>query len=805
MQSCSPPSTTLGTPPGDRVRALRPLDVRAVERIGRTGVALSARAARSSRTIRAFAPDVVHLHEPFAPGLSYLLLAGHPRRPLVGTFHRSGASAWYSLLRPLTAPMARRLAVRCAVSDAARTTAASALGGHYEVLFNGIEIERLRSSDPWPTDRRALFFLGRHEARKGLEVLLEAFDRLLARGGPRCGPSRSRPVLWIAGDGPLTDTPPTPLSRERGPPLARGAHRGREEPPPRRGRPRLRPVPRRRIVRDGAARSHGCTARSSSRATSRDIAMRRVVTRCWWRPVTWKPWSELSTGCSPASWRSRGPLGHRVGRLMAERVARRSTSTAAAADGSSRPRPGPSSGRWTASRSATRPCTCRWWQGPADERPYTAQTMSDRPEPRNRPASGGQRRRRRGRGRGGGGTGSGTSPRAAAGSRGPAGSGGGNSAARPAGSGSSRKSGNSGNSRNSGRSGKSGNSGRKAAAQVEGVATPVAGPAGAVTVLERTAESTDDSLAVQANRRRAVALCVLPWLVLGLLVGLVLVAVGLALVGLCAFVAVSAIGSSLVWRRGPKVLARSVGARACRESEQPRVYNLVDGLCATMGLPVPEIRVVDSPVPNAMSVGHDLRSTALVVTAGLDESLTLVQLEGVLAHELVHVKRHDPMLAAVAVFCRAALERGQGQRRRSEAGAQARRPWPRIRGRSASGHDRALPAGAGLCAGIDDRSPGHLVAVAARKRTNGCAHPVALDRPVGRVGAPRADRGEPGRHPGAGRSPLAPVDPGAVPTIIRLRGSLHPRRRRRRTSCSPRARSPASGGGAPRRSAPPRA
>lgn len=185
---------------------------------------------------------------------------------------------------------------------------------------------------------------------------------------------------------------------------------------------------------------------------------------------------------------------------------------------------------------------------------------------------------------------------------------------------------------------------------MEGVATPVAGPAGAVTVLERTAESTDDSLAVQANRRRVVALCVLPWLVLGLLVGLVLVAVGLALVGLCAFVAVSAIGSSLVWRRGPKVLARSVGARACRESEQPRVYNLVDGLCATMGLPVPEIRVVDSPVPNAMSVGHDLRSTALVVTAGLDESLTLVQLEGVLAHELVHVKRHDPMLAAVAVF-----------------------------------------------------------------------------------------------------------------------------------------------------------
>jgi Zn-dependent protease with chaperone function len=166
---------------------------------------------------------------------------------------------------------------------------------------------------------------------------------------------------------------------------------------------------------------------------------------------------------------------------------------------------------------------------------------------------------------------------------------------------------------------------------------------------ERSTDSTEDAAAVHANRRRAVALCVAPWLVVGVVVVAVLAAAGLALVGLCVFVGVSAVGSFALWWRAPVVVTDAVGARACGEDEQPRVYNLVEGLCATMGLPVPDVRVVDSPVPNAMAVGRDPRSAVVVVTSGLAESLTLVQLEGVLANELVHVKRHDTLLGAVAV------------------------------------------------------------------------------------------------------------------------------------------------------------
>ena len=67
--------------------------------------------------------------------------------------------------------------------------------------------------------------------------------------------------------------------------------------------------------------------------------------------------------------------------------------------------------------------------------------------------------------------------------------------------------------------------------------------------------------------------------------------------------------------------------------------------------------VVVSDVPNALALGRDPKSAILVVTSGLEESLGLVELEGVLAHELVHIKRNDTVLAAVAVVVAAPLGR----------------------------------------------------------------------------------------------------------------------------------------------------
>ncbi len=136
--------------------------------------------------------DVLHLHEPLAPGptLTSLALAS---APLVGTFHASGVSAAYRVMKPLARWLAHRLTYRCAVSEDAKAMAVRALGGDYHVLFNGIEVDRFAKATPWPTVGPTVLFLSRHEARKGLDVLLAAMARL---------PADAR--LWVASDGPET-------------------------------------------------------------------------------------------------------------------------------------------------------------------------------------------------------------------------------------------------------------------------------------------------------------------------------------------------------------------------------------------------------------------------------------------------------------------------------------------------------------------------------------------------------------------------------------------------------------------------
>jgi heat shock protein HtpX len=168
-------------------------------------------------------------------------------------------------------------------------------------------------------------------------------------------------------------------------------------------------------------------------------------------------------------------------------------------------------------------------------------------------------------------------------------------------------------------------------------------------VADRQPEGAEDAPLVESNRRRAVVICSVPGLAVGVIVGVVLAGIGLPLVGVVALV-VLAVGVALgLWQAAPTVVLRAVGARASDEGENPRLHNLVDGLCATMGLPRPTVFVVDSPVPNAMAVGRDPASASLVVTTGLVRVLTLVELEGVLAHELVHIKRADTLVAGVAV------------------------------------------------------------------------------------------------------------------------------------------------------------
>lgn len=147
------------------------------------------------RTIRALRDenfDVVNIHEPLVPGPSLTALLFNDG-PIVGTFHRSGDSGWYKALKPLITWRAKGLTVRAAVSAEARDTAARAIGGTYEIVWNGIDVDQYGRADPWPAKGPTIMFIGRHEPRKGLAVLIEAVRRL----GPDV-------TLWIASEGPDT-------------------------------------------------------------------------------------------------------------------------------------------------------------------------------------------------------------------------------------------------------------------------------------------------------------------------------------------------------------------------------------------------------------------------------------------------------------------------------------------------------------------------------------------------------------------------------------------------------------------------
>ncbi len=172
----------------------RSFDVRANGSVA--PVALSPAApARAERIVRRGGFDVVHLHEPMAPLAAYGILLGS-RVPIVGTFHRSGTDGTMRALRPALSGLGRRIRIRTAVSAAARDTAAESYGGSYEVLFNGVDLERFVSARPHGDEggRRSIVFVGRHEPRKGLDVLLDSFAGL---------PDSA--ALWVVGDGPTTE------------------------------------------------------------------------------------------------------------------------------------------------------------------------------------------------------------------------------------------------------------------------------------------------------------------------------------------------------------------------------------------------------------------------------------------------------------------------------------------------------------------------------------------------------------------------------------------------------------------------
>lgn len=116
------------------------------------------------------------------------------------------------------------------------------------------------------------------------------------------------------------------------------------------------------------------------------------------------------------------------------------------------------------------------------------------------------------------------------------------------------------------------------------------------------------------------------------------------------FAVVYSIISSLVsFFYGDKVALKSTGAEKIEKQDNPYVYRMVENLCITAGLPEPDVYIIDSPALNAFATGRNPENASIALTTALIEKLEDEELEGVIAHELSHVKNYDTLVMTLVV------------------------------------------------------------------------------------------------------------------------------------------------------------
>jgi len=122
-----------------------------------------------------------------------------------------------------------------------------------------------------------------------------------------------------------------------------------------------------------------------------------------------------------------------------------------------------------------------------------------------------------------------------------------------------------------------------------------------------------------------------------------------------------------------KIALKGAKAKPVDEIDLPNVYSIVRSLTQREGMPMPKIYLIDSPQPNAFATGRNPAHAAVAVTTGIVDLMDHAELEGVLAHELSHVKNRDILISSIAAtvavalsfFARISLWTGMGRRRDS--------------------------------------------------------------------------------------------------------------------------------------------
>lgn len=159
------------------------------------------------------------------------------------------------------------------------------------------------------------------------------------------------------------------------------------------------------------------------------------------------------------------------------------------------------------------------------------------------------------------------------------------------------------------------------------------------------------------NERRAIVLIAMVTVPLAVILAAVGLAAGRTAAGIVLGVAIAVVWSVIAWWAGPALILRATGAEPADPERQARLHNLVAGLAGSAGVPAPKLYVVDADAPNALAMGVHPRRSALIVTTGLLTDLDRMELEGVVARELVRIRRHDTTPGTAVVPLLVVLQR----------------------------------------------------------------------------------------------------------------------------------------------------
>ena len=108
-------------------------------------------------------------------------------------------------------------------------------------------------------------------------------------------------------------------------------------------------------------------------------------------------------------------------------------------------------------------------------------------------------------------------------------------------------------------------------------------------------------------------------------------------------------GSTLSYFKSDSIALAVSGAKVIEKKDAPELYRIVENLSITAGTPMPRVAIIQDPAMNAFATGRNPEKAVIAVTTGLLERLERTELEGVIAHELSHVKNYDILLMTVVV------------------------------------------------------------------------------------------------------------------------------------------------------------